>query len=149
MATTTETAHTKIVTRLQAQVGSGLPTPLANVYDYHKVANLELDAVTVEPLSNIPIQSDGAFGSNQFIDNHEITISVRVHTSYLNGVEDLAGTLSLLDSVLTALVTGLDLGNRYKLMRYASEQVNAEFTDSYSVGAEVLVVIHKVEGYAN
>lgn len=149
MATTTETAHSKVVARLQAQVGSGLPTPLATVYGYHKVANMVLNAVTVEPVTNIPVAPDGAFGSNQFIDNHEITISIRVHTSYMNGVEDLDSTMELLDDVITAMKTSMDLGDRYKLMRFGAEGINIQFEDSQSVGAELLIIIHKVEGYAS
>lgn len=149
MATTTATAHSKVVARLQAQIGSGLPTPLATVYSYHKVANLVLDAITVEPLTNIPVTSDGGFGNSQFIDNHEITVSIRVHTSYSGGIERLDATMELTDLVITSMKTSMDLGDRYKLMGFSGEQLNAEFEESQSVGAEVLIIIHKVEGYAS
>lgn len=149
MATTTQTAHSKVVAILQSQIGTGLPTPLATIYSYHNVANMLLDAITVEPVANMPVVSDGGFGSSQFIDNHEITISVRVHTSYTGGVEDLVSTMDLLDRVMTAMKTSMDLGDRYKFMRFAAEQVNVTFDGSQSVGGEVIIIIHKVEGYAN
>ena len=147
MSTTTATAQSKVVARLQAQMGTGLPTPVAIIYSYHAVANLLLDAVTVEPMSNIPVTSDAGFGSNQFIENHEIRLSVRVHTSYAGGIEQLDTSLELVDEVITAIKSSIDFGDRYILMGFSGEAVNLEFAESQSVGAEITVIIHKVEGY--
>jgi hypothetical protein len=150
MSTTTATAHSKVYNRLLDEIGVGVspsPSPLVNVYSYHAVANLVLDAITVEPVSNIPVTSDAGFGSGQFIENHEIRISVRVHTSYSGGVEQLASTLDLVDQVITVIKSDMDFGDRYMLMGFASEGINLEFAESRSVGAEIIVIIHKVEGY--
>jgi len=157
MSTTTATAHAKVIARLQSQFGGGdpspspspspLPSPVLNVYSYHAVANLVLDALTVEPISNIPVTTDAGFGSGQFIENHEIRISIRIHTSYAGGIEQLATTLDLLDEVITALKTSIDLGDRYMLMGFLGETINVEFAESQSVGAELIAIIHKVEGY--
>src|SRR4030042_125096 len=156
MSTTTTTAHAKVIARLQSQFGGGsspspspspLPSPSLSVYSYHAVANLELDALTVEPISNIPVTSDSGFGDGQFIENHEIRISIRIHTSYSGGIEQLATTLDLVDEVITVLKTNIDLGDRYMLMGFLGETINVEFAESQSVGAEIIVIIHKVEGY--
>jgi hypothetical protein len=150
MSTTTATAHSKVYNRLLDEIGSGvspLPSPLVNVYSYHAVANLVLDAITVEPVSNIPVTSDAGFGAGQFIENHEIRISIRVHTSYSGGIEQLATTLELVDQVITAIKSDIDFGDRYMLMGFAGEGINLEFAESRSVGAEIIVIIHKVEGY--
>jgi hypothetical protein len=156
MSTTTTTAHSKVYNRLLDEVGIGVspspspsptPSPLINIYPYHAVANLVLDAITVEPMSNIPVTSDSGFGTGQFIENHEIRISVRVHTSYAGGIEQLDATLELVDEVITAIKSNIDFGDRYILMGFASEGINIEFAESRSVGAEIIVIIHKVEGY--
>lgn len=156
MSTTTATAHLKVYNRLLDEIGVGLspspspspaPSPLINVYSYHAVANLVLDAITVEPVSNIPVTSDAGFGAGQFIENHEIRISIRVHTSYSGGVEQLATMLDLVDQVITTIKSNIDFGDRYILMGFASEGINLEFAESRSIGAEIIVIIHKVEGY--
>lgn len=147
MSTTTVTAHSKVIARLNAQIGSGIPTPLVTVHSYHAIANLVLDAVTVEPISNVPVTTDAGFGSGQFIENHEITISIRIHTSYSNGIEQLDTTLDLVDEVITAIKQSIDYGDRYILMGFGGETINTEFAESQSVGAEIIVIIHKVEGY--
>lgn len=147
MSTTTATAHSKVIARINAQMGSGLPTPLVTVYSYHAVANLLLDAITVEPISNIPVTSDSGFGDGQFIENHEIRVSIRIHTSYSGGIEKLATTLELIDETITALKSDINLGDRYMLMGFSGEAINLEFDESRSVGVELIVIIHKVEGY--
>jgi len=149
MSTTTATAQEKVVARVNAQMGSGLPTPLVTVYSYHAVANLVLDAITVEPISNIPVTGDSGFGNGQLTENHEIILSVRVHTSYVGGIEQLDRTLELVDEVITAIKLNqyFSVDEQYKLLGFASEGINIEFSESQSVGAEIMVIIHKLEGY--
>jgi hypothetical protein len=86
--------------------------------------------------------------SSLLIDNHIITLSVRIHTSYSGGVDQLGTTLDLLDRSITALRTSpSDLGDRYMLMGFGAELINVEHTDSHSVGAEFTVTVHKIERY--
>jgi hypothetical protein len=150
MSTTTATAQEKVVSRLNAQMGSDLPTPVVTVYSYHAVANLVLDAITVEPQTNIPVTSDSGYGDGQFIENHEIRISIRIHTSYSGGIEQLDRTLELVDEVITAIKSSYEFAGdkpTYKLMGFANEGINIEFAESQSVGAELIAIIHKLEGY--
>jgi hypothetical protein len=156
MSTTTATAQAKIIARLQGEFGDGspspspLPSPALNVYAYHAVANLVLDAITVEPISNILVTRDAGYGNGKFVENHEIRVSIRIHTSYSGGIEQLDRTLELVDEVITAIKSSYEFAGdkpTYKLMGFANEGISIEFAESQSVGAELIAIIHKVEGY--
>jgi hypothetical protein len=149
MATTVETAHDKIVTLIDNELGSGAGSPVANVYSYHGVANLVLDGITVEPAANVPVEEDGAIYMNEIVDNHEVTFSIRVHTGYAGGVLDVDGTVTLMDDLVTALRTNLDLAGGYRIIGFGVQMYGAEFDESKSTGAELTITIHKVENYAN
>ena len=145
--TIVETAHAKLVALADAQVGTGLPSPLMTVYSYHHVANLLLDGLTVEPESNTPVSADGAIYENEVLDNHEITFTLRIHTGYSGGVRDVTGTIELMDTLITALRQNLNLGDGYRLMNYTAPEYRQEFDESRTTGAQLTITIHKVEQY--
>lgn len=149
MATTVETAQSKVVALIDNELGSGAGSPVANVYSYHGVANLVLDGITVEPVTNVPVDADAAIYMNEIVDNHEITFSVRVHTGYSGGVYDVDGTVSLMDDLVTVLRTNLDLSDGYRIIGFGVQSYNVGFDESRSTGAELMITIHKVENYVN
>lgn len=149
MATTVETAHSKMVALIDNELGSGAMSPVASVYSYHGVADLALSGITVEPMTDVPVDTDGAIYMNEIVDNHEVTFSVRVHTGYAGGVHDVDGTAALMDDLVTALRTNLNLSDGYRIVGFGVQSYGAEFDESRSTGGELTITIHKVENYVN
>ena len=146
MSTTSASALSKVVTVLNS---GGHISPVYPVHNYHAVADLDLPSITVEVESNVPSESDKAFYAGSFVHNHHITLSIRVHTSYSGMPEDSAHSVTVMDEVITALNTNLNLADGYRIISFGAQSYNIEFAESKSVGAELKLVVHKVSDYVN
>lgn len=113
-------------------------------YPRHNVAALLLPAVTAEVVSNVPVSNEGAIESSDKWDYHEIAVSVRVHTDYSGGVQDVDAQTAIMDLVITALRQNIDLGDGYRIRSWGNEVYGAEFVESASLGAETLVRVRKI-----
>ena len=140
-------AHGKLDALVQLKMGTGLPSPTVTVHSYHHVANLLLNAITIEPISNVPIENDGAIYSQEVVDNHEIGFSFRVHTAYSGGVVDIDGTIELMDTLITVLRQNLNLADGYRIMDFGVQDYRQEFTESRTTGAQLTLTVHKVKNY--
>lgn len=138
------TAKTKVYDALNDAV-----SPIVtNVYSRHNVADMTLPAVTVDVVSTVTTDDDGALSSTEFIDNYEITISARVHTGYIDDYKDASGTSAeIVDDVITILRDNMNMGDQYRLFRVNSEEFDLDFDESATTGAEVMITINKVERY--
>jgi len=138
------TAKTKIYDVLN---GSVSPI-LANVYSRHNVADMTLPAVTVDNFSTVTTEEDGALSGAEFIDNYEITLTVRVHTAYMGDYKDAGGTATeIVDDVITILRENMNLGDQYRLFKVNAEEFDLEFEESATTGAELTIIVNKVERY--
>lgn len=138
------TAHSKLVTLIE-----GDTSPVySNVYDYHVVANMTLPALTIDVVNDDidPIASTGLEAQ----DEHLIRCSVRVHSCYAGGVYDSAATKDTIDDLIIHLFTrdNRNLSDGYHINSLEAVSFNTEFEDSATVGAELIVIIHKVGNYA-
>ena len=121
---------------------------LTNVYSRHNVADMTLPAVTVDNIATITIDDQGALEATEFIDNYEMTIAIRVHTSYTEDYKDADGvTAELVDDVITIMRDNMNLGDQYRLDKAFSEEFDVDFEESATSGAEVTITINKVERY--
>jgi hypothetical protein len=137
-------AHAAMVTLL----GTYAPSPLwANVYSTHRKANLVVPSVSVEVETDTPLADQMALVSQELVDNRNIRLSVRVHTSYRLGPVDHALIVSMTDDVIRWVREHINLGGGYRVFDVAGASYVVEHTTSGTVGAEILIDIHKVEYY--
>lgn len=148
MATTAETAHSKLYTLLYNEF-TNIPTPVAYVYEHHGVADLALNAITVELLSIVRIDTDRAMNQSEIVEGWKIDFSVHIHTAYYGGVYDPDVSNTLTDDVTTLLWDTKTLDDGYRVFEVAGMTYRIEFDDSKTIGCEIRVTIIKVETYAS
>lgn len=138
------TAHQKIVTLL----GNFSPSPLWDaVYDTHEKANLVVPSLSVEVETDTPLVDDNAITAQELVDNRNVQITVRVHTSYRLGPVDTNSATDIADAAVRWLRENIDLGDGYRLFETTGTAYNVEHTSSGTAGAEITINIHKVEYY--
>lgn len=114
------------------------------VYNGHNIANMTLDAITVGVESHVP--ADLGLGDDILI-NHEIILSIRVHTAYANQDHEQQATIELLDAIVTKLKQNISLPNQYRVMGFTAFNYRADFEESASRGGQVDIVLHIVKTY--
>jgi len=140
-----ESAHTKVI----ALLNTGLSSPLFdNVYDTHQKANLIIPALSIEVESEAPIEDDKGLLSQQLVDNRLIRLSIKIHTSYRLGTTKTVESMQIADEVIRHLRENINLNDNYWIFDVAGSVYNVEHVSSGTLGAEIIVDLHKVEFYA-
>ena len=133
-------ARDKLTTLMDAlivSVASDDPK-LGYVYDRHRVARLQLNAVSVDidgVESEYPAVEDGPRPEWQ------LTFSFRIHTGYEGDVVDGRTTMRLMEGVANKLMANQDLEDNYRMARIVSIENHLDFTESATVGGEVIALI--------
>jgi len=135
-----DTARDKLVTLMDTLVTEAASDDpkLSNSYDRHTIAKLELNAVTVDLASaetEFPGVTDGPRPEWQ------LTFSFRVHTGYEGDSIDGRTTTRLMEGVANQLNENQNLGDNYRMARVTGMENHLTFTESASVGGEVLALI--------
>jgi len=137
-----DTARDKLVARietLKTTMATGYSPTFGNVYARHKVPDLVLNAVSVG-IADFQGEhfADGASGANiQYL----VTFTVRVHTAYSDELVDDQEVGRLVNSLINHLRNKLNLADEFRIFGISGANVNAEFTESESKGAEFAVVV--------
>lgn len=139
------TAHSKVVALLTSALSGAT---YSYIYGKHATANLELASVSIQAVSEAPIETDNALNTNELVDNCFITLSIHIHTGYRNGPTDVDIAMTIVDEIINTLRTNVDLNGGYRTFGVRSINFNVEHTESGTTGAEILIEIHKVEYYA-
>ena len=116
-----------------------------NVYSQHSVAALPLNSITIEPEIDKPKIIDSTTTGDELIVNHQITLSIRIHTGYVYSNIELA--TSQIDLIITKLKTNIDLGDNYRFMSFEVNSYDAIFTESATFGGEITIFINKWVSY--
>jgi len=137
-----ETARDKIVALLNAlktTMASGYDPTFSYVYDGHVVANLQLNAVSVD-LDSLEASDEESYQGDPgclWI----AAFSVRVHTDYADGHSDGVKQARLLMSITNKFRKNRDLGDNYRLQDIGASIVNQEFSQSATLGGECTVEV--------
>lgn len=137
------TAHGKIVTLL----GTKSTPPWDAVYNTHQKANLVVPSLSVEVETEVSLPEDQSLVSQQLVDNRQTEISIRVHTAYKLGNHDTVQTALDADVVIRFLRENIDLADAYWIMDVIGTAYNVELPSSGTIGAEIKLIINKVEYY--
>lgn len=116
------------------------------VYDTHTIAFLAIPAVTVEALTSTQIVGDEGVSNYDKFTNHEVVVSVRVHTGFVGGVADSEESTQLMDQVIDTIKKNLNM-DVYRVMDYEVIGINLEFEESQSIGAEAHITLHTIRNY--
>ena len=119
-----------------------------NFYNTHNVANLQLPAITTEGLNASEILGDEANWSSDLINNNVVFVSIHVHTGYLGGEPDPTESTLLIDEIIQVMSKNRNnLDDNYRFMQFFAVDMNVEFEDSQTTGAEMTVELHKIVNY--
>lgn len=119
------------------------------VYDGgHNQANMTLDGVTIGVEGNTPIPLAGGHAKFQtdLCVNHEVILSIRVHTAWAHAPHNRDQTVQILDSVITKLKRNLRL-DEYYVAGFSAPDYRAEFHESGTRGGQVNFALHVLTEY--
>ncbi len=145
------TAKNKFITMLD----SFAPSPqFDTVYNTHSVADLDIPSLSVEVETIIQLVGDSAIAQQELIDNWNIRLSVRVHTSFRLGPVDTETSAAIMDDIVRWIREHINLidvlpnlGEQYYIFDVSAAAYNVEHESSGTIGSELIVDIHKVENY--
>ena len=137
-------AHQKLVDLLNGYE----PSPLwSAVYDKHEEANLVVPSLSVGVETDTPLTDDAAIVQQELLDNHNIQLSIRVHMNYRLGPIDTNEVVDIVDAIIRWIREHINLDGGYRIFDVTGVAYNVEHTSSGTLGAEIIVNIHKVEYY--
>lgn len=135
------TAHSKIdslIDALQTTLSTQDPK-FTNVYDGHRVANLDVPAVTID----IEEIEEDVVGAGSFVVRYYPHVSIRVHTGYLGGLNDTVKQRRLITSIVNKLRDNVGLADDYRIEDLRDIRIGEEFSGSATYGATVTAVVAK------
>ena len=110
------------------------------VHKGHNIANMELNAVTIGvESSEVTNESLGALASDRTVD-HQVILSVRVHTAYANDGHNQQDTIELMDATITKLKKNINLSADYRLIGFSAVGMREEFAESATKGGQVNIM---------
>jgi len=125
---------TGMVALLQAD-----PT-LGTVYSRHNVADLEVPATTVAPTAIRPRSGSEMVCGSETIMPWDVTLVVRVHTSYAGAIADQNTAVVFADALIDKLRANLDAIDGAHILDVSAEY-RQSFEESDTVGAQVTVTV--------
>jgi len=137
----TETAKDKIKVLLDAlltTMASGYDPTFLNTYDRHNVADIDLNAITID---TVEFETEPVGVTTGVLVRHVIRLSIRVHTAYAGGRSMPDDNLKLLTSIANKLHDNENLSDNYRIVGIVDTDVNAEFVESGTLGGELIVEI--------
>ena len=140
-----ETARDKLKALMDALVvtmATGYDPALSYAYDYHNVADMGLNAVTIgAEASAIRDQREETVSSVGPSVVYDMQFSIRVHTDHVDGTRDRIKVSRLLNSVNNKLLLNTDLGDGYCIKFTTDLLFNEEFDESDTYGGQLSVVL--------
>ena len=136
-----ETVRDKLValmTALKTTMAAGYDPTFSYVYETHDVAKLQLNAVSVAGGDSY---EDQPLWSGEHTSRHMVEFTIRVHTNYADdnvGIDDQKNA-RLLNSIITKLLTNLDMGDYYRFEGITELKVAEDF--GMTTGGELTCVV--------
>jgi len=129
-----------LLNTLKITMASGYDPTFSYLYGYHGVAKLQLDAITVgvnqiETTSSVNVPGTGP------ATRYNIGIGVRVHTDYIGGVVNGEKIAQLMNSAHNKIMDNLNVASGYRVMEVTEWAIGTEFTESATVGGEIIYTI--------
>ena len=140
-----ETAKDKLkalMDELVSDMAAGFDPAIDYAYDYHNVADMDLNAVSQSMVASALLdnvnEDASEIGAGAIYD---MQFSMRVHTDHVDGTRDVIKNTRLLESVNNKLLNNVDLGDGYRVRVTTDFEYDAEFEESDTYGAQLTVVI--------
>lgn len=139
-----ELARDKLKAQLDALVtamaNEGTDPALGFAYDNHIIANLQLNAVSIE-MADLLTEYLGVGGPAAVRLRYMIPYDIRVHTAYENGRIDTVKNMRLLNSITNYLNVNRDLGDNYRIDLITTLSNQQDFDDSRTRGGSLQILI--------
>ena len=143
-----EQIRSKVYTALSTFMAGSLAslTPkYSYLYDYHRKANLLLNAATIEIIES-EVERIGGLASTTVV-KHDVVLSIRVHTDYIGGEIKTLANLRLLNSIETYLLENVDLAGGYHIDGTGDINPSEIFEDSGTTGGSMIIKVSKMGDY--
>lgn len=137
-----DTARSKVkaqIDALKTLMATGYDPAISYTYTQHRIANLRLNAVTVEVDDADAVLSGSAV--SQALNLWTATVSIRVHTAYRYGHNDWLKNVRLLTSISNYLNEHRNLGDEYRILSTGSIVSRVSFDDSATLGGEMKIIV--------
>ncbi|MFA5376498.1 MAG: hypothetical protein WC455_12200 [Dehalococcoidia bacterium] len=137
-----DTARSKVKTLIDAlktTMASGYDPTFSYTYTQHRIANLRLNAVTIEADDADAVPSGSAV--SQSLNLWIVTVSIRVHTAYRYGHNDWLKNVRLLTSISNYINEHRNLGDEYRVLSTGAFISRASFDDSATLGGEMRILV--------
>ena len=119
----------------------------ANIYSAHCVADMTLPALSFQVRNAVP-EGGAMMSGSEGLYPWLVTVSIRVHSSYIGLAEDYLSMIGLVDLTVDKLRTNLDF-NATSHINNVSVETGMSFAESDTVGTEItmnfLTHIHYVQ----
>jgi len=132
---------------LQAIMASGYDPTFSYVYDHHRVAKLQLNAVTVD-IDEHSVNENIGGGINQITVPYDIKATIRVHVAHLNGFLDSRDVTELIQSIDNYLHENIQLDAGFWIKSTGPTRHRLFFEESATLGGEIGVNIGKLQEYS-
>jgi len=137
----TETAKDKIMALLTALAASMITDSIdplfSYVYDKHNIAELRMNAVSVELIGVEPTDNI----VNDICVRYLMFFEVHVHTDYEDGINDANKNRRLLNSILNKFKENINLQDEYRVNTVDQLNPKEEFDGSATVGGSLIVSV--------
>lgn len=117
------------------------------VFKRHDVANMDIPSISIGAVEHDNVEGDDAVWSNDLMVNHQVVCTIRVHTGHSGGPIDRATTTRLLDQIIEETKKNINGVGDYRIMDFSVTSFDAEFTESATLGGEIIITMHKVRVY--
>lgn len=136
-----ETARDKLydlLNALKTTMASGYDPTFTYLYRRHTVADLRLNAVTIDLAEGTP---SGESWETDVANRYLLNFSIRVHTDYDDGYSDGEKQARLVNSIVNKLKANYNLGGSYLLNNISDLSVNQTFSESHTFGGQVVAIV--------
>jgi len=135
-----------LMNQLKVAMAEGYDPTFANVYDHHRVAKLEINAVSVDVEEHGVDENIGG-GVGKITVPYDVQATIRVHVAQRNGFLDSRDVTALLQSIDNYLHENIDLGDDFWINSTGPTQHRVDFSESETLGGELTVNIKKYQEY--
>lgn len=126
---------------IPAMATDSIVPALNYAYDNHIIANLQLNAVTIE-MADLDTQYMGVGAPSGVNLKYIIPFEIHVHTAYENGRMDTVKNMRLLNSITNYLNVNRNLEDGYRINLMSNLNNQQEFDDSRTRGGSMEVIIY-------
>ena len=131
---------------LRVEMASGYETVFSYVYDHHRMANLQLNSVSVD-IEEADVEETLGGAVTSSLNAVIVVASIRAHVAYDNGFLDSRDSTRLVQSIDNWLHEHMDLGDNFWIITTGPTNPMMSFSESASQGGQLIIRVRVYTDY--